>query len=110
MVRKFFTAALLLLTVWAAGCKHDAPPAPDVWAMVNSEQIHRAEAERYYKSRLNPQAPTHFQEEALSLTLNVLDDLINNAILIQRAKKLGSAASDGAVEDKRTEFKSPYTD
>ena len=110
MVRKVFTAALLLLVVWAAGCKHDAPPTPDVWAMVNSEQIHRAEAEKYYKSRLNPQAPTPSQEEALSLTLNVLDELINNAILIQRAKKLGLEATDGEVEDKFTEFKSPYTE
>ena len=110
MVRKFFTAALLLSALCVAGCKHDAPPAPDVWAVVNGEQIHRAEAEKYYKSRLNPQAPTPSQEEALSLTLNVLDELINNDILIQRAKKLGLEATDGEVEDKFTEFKSPYTE
>ena len=78
--------------------------------MVNGEQIHRAEAEKYYKSRLNPQAPTPSQEEALSLTLNVLDELINNDILIQRARKLGLEATDGEVEDKFTEFKSPYTE
>ena len=94
----------------AAGCKHDAPPAPDVWALVNGEQIHRDEAVKYYKSRLNPQAPTPSQEEALSLTLNVLDELINNNILIQRAKKLGLEATDGEVEDKFTEVKSPYTE
>ena len=78
--------------------------------MVNGEQIHRAEAEKYYKSRLNPQSPTPSQEEALSLTLNVLDEIINNDILIQRARKLGLEATDGEVEDKFTEFKSPYTE
>ncbi len=109
MVRKSLVV-LLLLAAAAAGCKHDAPPAADVWAVVNGEQIHRDEAVKYYKSRLNPQAPTPSQEEALSLTLNVLDELINNNILIQRAKKLGLEATDGEVEDKFTEVKSPYTE
>ena len=81
-----------------------------MWAVVNGQQIHRDEAEKYYKSRLNPQAPTPSQEEALSLTLNVLDELINNDILIQRAKKLGLEATDGEVEDKFTEVQSPYTE
>ena len=111
MVRKVFSAALLLSALAAFGCKHsDAAPSADVWAIVNGDQIHRAEAEKYYKSRLNPQAPTPSQEEALSLTLNVLDELINNDILIQRARKLGMEATDGEVEDKFTEFKTPYTE
>ena len=110
MVRKVFAATLLFSALSAAGCKHDAPPTADVWAVVNGDQIHRTEAEKYYKSRLNPQAPTPSQEEALSLTLNVLDELINNDILIQRARKLGLEATDGEVEDKFTEFKSPYTE
>jgi peptidyl-prolyl cis-trans isomerase SurA len=109
VLRKVF-AATLLFSALSIGCKHDAPPTPDVWAVVNGEQIHRAEAEKYYKSRLNPQAPTPSQEEALSLTLNVLDEIINNDILIQRARKLGLEATDGEVEDKFTEFKSPYTE
>jgi peptidyl-prolyl cis-trans isomerase SurA len=110
VVRKIVVATLLVSALSISGCKHDAPPSPDVWAVANGEQIHRAEAEKYYKSRLNPQAPTPSQEEALSLTLNVLDELINNDILIQRARKLGLEATDGEVEDKFTEFKSPYTE
>ena len=99
-----------MFSALSIGCRHDAPPTSDVWALVNGEQIHRAEAEKYYKSRLNPQSPTPSQEEALSLTLNVLDEIINNDILIQRARKLGLEATDGEVEDKFTEFKSPYTE
>ena len=111
MLRKVFSAALLLSALAAFGCKrNDAAPSADVWAIVNGDQIHRAEAEKYYKSRLNQQAPTPSQEEALSLTLNVLDELINNDILIQRARKLGMEATDGEVEDKFTEFKTPYTE
>jgi peptidyl-prolyl cis-trans isomerase SurA len=112
VLKKAFAATLLLSALSVSGCKRDAttPSGPDVWALVNGEQIHRAEAEKYYKSRLNPQAPTPSQEEALSLTLNVLDELINNDILIQRARRLGMEATDGEVEDKFTEFKNPYTE
>jgi len=111
VLRNVFSAALLLSALAAFGCKRsDVAPTADVWAIVNGDQIHRAEAEKYYKSRLNPQAPTPSQEEALSLTLNVLDELINNDILIQRARKLGMEATDGEVEDKFTEFKTPYTE
>ena len=40
----------------------------------------------------------------------MLDELINNEILLERAKKLNLEASDGEVEDKFTELKSPYTE
>ena len=42
--------------------------------------------------------------------LSILDELINNEILLERAKKMGIEASDGEVEDKFTELKSPYTE
>jgi hypothetical protein len=38
---------------------------------------------------LNPDAPEPSQDEALSLKLNILDELVNNQILLQQAKKLG---------------------
>ncbi len=40
----------------------------------------------------------------------MLDELINNHILLEKAKTLGLLAADGEVEDKFTEFKSPYTE
>src|SRR5262249_35683996 len=88
----------------------------DVWAVVNGQEIHRAEAEKYYNNRLRDQSqgqqatPPQSQEEALTLMLNIVDELINNDILIQRAQKLGVQATDNQVEDKFTEFKSPYTE
>ena len=109
---KRLVAAMSLLAVFAlGGCKRDAPPAPDVWAVVNGQPIHRAEAEKYYRTRVNAQGqPPPSQDEALSLTLNILDELINNELLIQRARQSGLGATDGEVEDKFTEFKSPYTE
>jgi peptidyl-prolyl cis-trans isomerase SurA len=93
-----------------AGCKPTGAPAPDVWAVVNGKEIKRDEVDKYYRTRVNPEGPEPSQEEALSLKLNVLDELINNEILSERAKKLNAEASDGEVEDKFTEMKSPYTE
>ena len=103
----FSVAATL---AFAAGCRQKPQPAPDVWAVVNGQEIKREDVDKYYRTRVNPEGQEPSQEEALSLKLNVLDELINNEILLERAKKLNLEASDGEVEDKFTELKSPYTE
>src|SRR5216683_782317 len=99
-------AALLFL----GGCKQEVQHAPDVWALVNGKEIKRDDVDKYYRTRVNPEGQEPSQEEVLSLKLNVLDELINNEILLERAKKLNLEASDGEVEDKFTELKSPFTE
>ncbi len=101
--------AALALTIMA-GCMKQTQHAPDVWAVVNGKEIRRDEVDKYYRTRVNPEGQEPSQEEALSLKLNVLDQLIYNEILLERAKKMGLEASDGEVEDKFTERKSPYTE
>ena len=113
-VNRTFRQGWLILAaalVVVAGCKK-APVAPDegVWAVVDGTPITRAEVDKYYRTQLNPDAPEPSQDEALSLKLNVLDELINNHILLEKAKALSLQAADGEVEDKFTEFKSPYTE
>jgi peptidyl-prolyl cis-trans isomerase SurA len=101
--------AAVLLSV-LAGCKQTEHHAADVWAVVNGTEIKRDEVEKYYRSQVNPEAQEPSQEEILSLKLNVIEQLINNEILLERAKKLNLEASDGEVEDKFTELKSPFTE
>jgi len=109
--RNAVIAAALLACALLASCKQQvAPPGPDVWAVVNGHEIQRAEVEKYFRSRVNPEAQAPSQEEALSLKLSILDELINNQILLERANKLNLVASDAEVEDKFTESKSPYTE
>ena len=107
-------AAVLLplaMTLFSgAGCKQQKQPSPDVWATVNGQDIKRDDVDKYYRTRVSPEGQEPSQEEALSLKLNVLDELINNEILLERAKKLNLEASDGEVEDKFTEMKSPFTE
>src|SRR5271155_5428585 len=113
---KGLARAAMLLPVAAialamgTGCKQKSQTSPDVWAVVNGQEIKRDDVDKYYRTRVNPEGPEPSQEEALSLKLNVLDELINNEILLERAKKLNLEASDGEVEDKFTEMKSPYTE
>jgi peptidyl-prolyl cis-trans isomerase SurA len=111
MRNRLISVTLIVATLaWAGGCRKGEAPSPDVWAEVNGTQIQRSEVEQYYRTQSNPDAPAPSREEAMSMMLNILDNLINNEILLERAQKLGLAASDGEVEDKFTELKSPYTE
>jgi peptidyl-prolyl cis-trans isomerase SurA len=102
-------AAMAFVSLFT-GCKQQERHAPDVWAVVNGTEIKRDEVEKYYKTRINPEAQETSPEEVLSGKLNVVEQLINNEILLERAKKLNLEASDGEVEDKFTELKSGYTE
>jgi peptidyl-prolyl cis-trans isomerase SurA len=82
----------------------------DLWATVNGIGIKESEVEKYYRSRVNAEAPAPSHDEALSLKLSILDELINNEILLERASKMNLIATDAEVEDKFTESKSPYTE
>ena len=110
MSRRTLTSPSYCAGVCVAGCKKETAPGPDVWAVVNGKEIQRAEVEKYFRTRVNAEGPAPSQEEALSLKLNILDELVNNEILLERANKLNLIASDAEVEDKFTESKSPYTE
>jgi peptidyl-prolyl cis-trans isomerase SurA len=102
--------AALVAGAFVGGCQRQAAPGPDTWASVDGKEIHREDVDKIFRSRVNAEAPAPSQEEALSLKLNILDELINSAILVQRAGKMNLVASDAEVEDKFTESKSPYTE
>ncbi len=99
--------ALLLAVSFLACSRND--PGKDVMAVVNGHKILAADVEKYYlnKTAGAPQQPS--AEEAASLRLNILRDLIDNEILTQRAEKLGLLATNEEVETKLNEIKAPYT-
>lgn len=70
----------------------------------------REDVEKNFRSRVNPDSPAPSQEEALSLKLSILDELINSEILLQRASQLNLLATDAEVEDKFTGSRSSYTE
>jgi peptidyl-prolyl cis-trans isomerase SurA len=105
------SAALVLATVLATGCNrgHSA----DVVARVNGHAIMKADLDKAYTAQLGeaqqqPQQPT--QEQANSLRLNVLRELIDEEIVEQRATKMNLTASNEEVDAKLAEMKAPYTE
>ena len=99
-----FSVLLLTLT----GCNREQTSG-DVMAKVNGEKITRSDLEKYYQNSVagSPQQPAG--EQATSLRLNILKTLIEEEILMQRARKLGLLATDEEVEAKFAEFKAPFT-
>jgi peptidyl-prolyl cis-trans isomerase SurA len=83
----------------------------DVMASVDGRKILRSDVEKYYLNQTSasdqPQAPVG--EQATSLRLSILRELIDDEILMHRAEKLGLLATDEEVDRKMNEIKSPYT-
>jgi peptidyl-prolyl cis-trans isomerase SurA len=102
--------AALAVCAALGSCKKETAPGPDVWAVVNGKEIHREDVEKIFRTRATPDSPSPSQEEALSLKLGILDELINSEILLERANKMNLIASDAEVDEKFTESKSPYTE
>lgn len=101
-------AAALALLAGLSGC-NKKQSSGDVVARVNGKAILRSEVEKYFNNQTAgaPQKPTG--EAATSLRLNILKELIDNEIMMQRAEKLGLLATDAEVDNKLTEIKAPYT-
>ena len=81
----------------------------DVMATVNGRNITRTDTQKFYDAQIagSPQQPS--AEQSDTLRLKILNDLIDNEILMQRAEKLGLMATDEEVNAKLTEIKAPFT-
>jgi peptidyl-prolyl cis-trans isomerase SurA len=110
LIRRILVLAALAACVLAASCNKEVAPGPDVWAVVNGKDIPREQVEKVFRSRVNGDSPEPSPEEALSLKLSILDQLINSEILLERATKMNLLASDAEVEEKFSESKSSYTE
>jgi peptidyl-prolyl cis-trans isomerase SurA len=80
-------------------------------ASVDGRKILRADVEKYYLNQTagsdQPQAPVG--EQATSLRLSILRELIDNEIVMRRAEKLGLLATDEEVDREVNKVKAPYT-
>jgi len=100
---------LLALFAALAGCS-SKQSSGDAVAKVNSKKILRADVEKYYRMQTAqaPQQPS--AEEAASLRLAILKQLIDDEIMMQKAEKLGLLATEEEVNSKLSEVKAPYTE
>ncbi len=102
-------AVAVLLSLALIACS-STPNIADTMAKVNGKKISRAEVDKYFNNQTAgaPQPPAG--EQADALRLNILRDLIDSEILMQRAEKDGLLASDDEVQRKLAEAKAPYTE
>jgi len=93
-----------------AGC-HKGLQDGDV-ATVNGHPILQTEVDKVYAAQLasNPQQQAPVPDQADSLKLNILQELILDQIVEQRAAKQNLTASDADVDAKLAEMKAPYTE
>src|SRR5437868_3069717 len=99
--------ALSILTI-SIGCA-SKQGSEEVAATVGGRKIYRADIEKYYQNQTSGSDQQPVGEQATSLRLSILRELIDNEILMRRAEKLGLLATDEDVERKLNEIRSPYT-
>jgi peptidyl-prolyl cis-trans isomerase SurA len=66
--------------------------------------------ERHYRSRLTSPSETGKDVPALSLKLNILNELINNEILLAHASRAGVNVSEAEVDAKLVDLRTPYSE
>jgi peptidyl-prolyl cis-trans isomerase SurA len=101
----FIPMALLVFT----GCNRT--PSADVVATVNGHAIMRADLDHMYQAQLaQAQGQQSSPEEADSLRLSSVHELIDEEILVQRAAKMNLTATPEEVDAQVNKMKAAYTD
>jgi len=104
---KFRVAGLALVLAVCAGCQrtHDA----NTMAMVNGKPILRSDVEKIYRNNLGDSHQTPSPVQSNIMRLNILRQLIDEEIVMQRAARQNLTASDEEVADRLNELKAPFT-
>src|SRR5579872_3748361 len=99
------SAALLLLL--SAACNKS--PSASVAATVNNRVITYTELEKNFRSQPGGTSESSSEDQIMIQKLELLRNLIDNEIMLQRAEKMGLMAVDADVDAKFNELKAPYT-
>src|SRR5947208_15557290 len=91
-------------------CSSGPKIAPDTAAMVNHSEIKSSEVEKVFQNRVKQASQTPVAEEAATLKLNILNQLIMDEILMGHASKENLTASEAEVNAKFTDFKKNYSE
>jgi peptidyl-prolyl cis-trans isomerase SurA len=99
---------VLIVIVFAVGCR-SGKEGVDVMAKVDGRKIYRADVDKYYTNQTAGSDQQPSGEQATSLRLSILNQLIETEILMRRAEKLGLLATDEEVDRELNKIKAPYT-
>ena len=108
--RPALVAVAALLSAFMLGaCRGQRAGHREVWAEVNGRPIYRDQVESYYRRRLPDGQEAVSGEQALSLKLNLLNELIDNELLLERARKLVIVVPEAEVDRQIADLSSPYS-
>ena len=106
--RSLAAVSAVLMMAMFSGCGSKGS-SDDVAATVDGRKIFTADVQKYYDNQTAGSEQQPVGEQATSLRLSILRELIDNEILMRRAEKLGLLATDEEVDRKLNEIKSPYS-
>jgi len=81
----------------------------EVWAEVGGHPIYRDQVEQQFRTRMASMSEAGNPAQALSLKLNILNELISNQILLAHAGRSQIAVSEAEVDNRLAQLESPYT-
>ncbi|WP_350449048.1 SurA N-terminal domain-containing protein [Paracidobacterium acidisoli] len=105
--RAAFAAFALGMVCAVTGCQRGH--TPDTLASVNGKPILRGEVETIYQNNLGNSHQQPSKVQADIVRLNILRQLIDEEILMQRAARMNLSATDEEVDSKLNEIKAPFT-
>ena len=103
-------AIVLLLSLGLVSCKGGPRVTADTAAIVNKKEIKLADVEKIFQNKARESNQIPSPEEAQTLRLNILRQLINDEILVQQAAKTGLEATEAEITAKFTDFKKNFTE
>ena len=110
-IRRLITPlSLLALTLTAGGCRSQPQNVPpDTWATVDGRSITRDDVEKTFR-RTQDAASTLSQEEAMTVKLSLLNEMILQDILLAKARALKIEVSQSELDTAYNERKKNVTD
>jgi peptidyl-prolyl cis-trans isomerase SurA len=100
-------ASALIVLLLSCACK--TSQSINVAASVNNRVITYAELDKTFQSEFTGTSEGSTEDQVMVQKLEVLRNLIDNEIMLQRAEKLGLMAVDADVDARFNELKAPYT-
>ena len=104
------TLALAGLLGLMSACSSNSPSSSDVWASVDKTEIRRDEVEKAWR-RVAPAPPAvPSEDEALAAKLGIVDELITQEALVNRARALNIQVTDADVDKAYADRKANLTE
>ena len=100
-------ASLAIAALLCTGCQH--PHDANTVATVNGKPIEQSEVETIYRNNLGDSHQEPSRVQADIMRLNIVRQLIDEEIVMQRATKQNLVATDEEVNDRLNEIKAPFT-